>query len=566
METASPASPPSWAHGLTMNDRELRIFMDGTSATTKLLIPTIIETCDAIPVALRTMYDNRVPLGPNTDLWNLMNAVDAATSDPAVLMSNLKASTAVISIASQTLFDLLANVVLSGELFKDWPGWIRCVIKLITRFIRIPEGALKTNNPVATQFAEDFLRCNATTSEGMTLSQVLSRLLEQAWEHRHVFSGTNAGTWQSEHLPGAADSIRTALLILLGSAIGLDQLKDICNRDFTQLAFLCWFHEHGEHGDYADQLLFILNRVAVEAHAQGNNDTLETFFTHHVHIYYPPLKVCQRLRETFLRAKVLNEDIGAICVLMTYFIRDHKEKVSYILEASLLQAMCACLKLPLVETKAPPNSSTVHVGYFFALRGCLRGIMGVIIDVLRDFPFSRGAEVLINECDVPLLLSWIFRLAAFYEYTPGPDIETHHYALFTNNTFAELASSPHMRGENNPLRQRFAQALRREWYPVLKLLRRNTTTLVRELYIHKAWENLGKAMGLVENIERKQFDQRAGKMCSLVVCRYYTILPPNTLRACGGCGEVKYHSKPCQTEDWRHGPRGGHKARCKRVN
>ena len=112
------------------------------------------------------------------------------------------------------------------------------------------------------------------------------------------------------------------------------------------------------------------------------------------------------------------------------------------------------------------------------------------------------------------------------------------YALYVNNKFAELAESPEMTGKNSALRQLFVEALRPEWYPVLKLLRKRTTTIVRELWIHRAWDNLGKAMGLVEEVERKQFDKRASKLCSLVVCRYYTTLPPNVPKKCAGCSEV----------------------------
>ena len=99
-------------------------------------------------------------------------------------------------------------------------GWIRCVIKLLTQFIRIPESALKVDIPSTRAYAEDFLRHSATTRQGVTLPQVVSRLLSQAWKHRHVLVQDSAIPWQSEHLPSASDTIRSELLILLGSAIG----------------------------------------------------------------------------------------------------------------------------------------------------------------------------------------------------------------------------------------------------------------------------------------------------------------------------------------------------------
>ncbi|VDC00725.1 unnamed protein product [Peniophora sp. CBMAI 1063] len=565
MEAASPASPPSWAQGLDLSNSELHHLLVGTNSTTQVLIPTILREPDEALGKLRTLYELRTPLGTNTGLWDLMNALVAAISDRDIIgqEGEKEGAAAMMSIMyNRSTFDLLAQVVLSDELFKDWPGWTRCVLKLLTRFIRLPEimGRLKLD-----QHVESFLQNTATSSAGVSLSQLVSSLLDQAWTHRQILVHDDVVTWQSQHVPAAPDEIRSELLLLLGSAIDLDQLKSIRNRNFTQLAFLCWFHEHDRYAEHADQLLFALNRFAVTAYTDNdgqNNPTLETFFRHHVHTYYPPLSVCKRIRETFLRAKVLNEDTGALCVILTYFISDRQENVGYILESSLLQAMSACAQLPLQEGKSGPDSSSVHVGYFFALRGCLRGIMGVMICALKDFSFSRGAEVIIKECNVPLLLSWIYRLAAFYHDTPGPDIETHHYALYVTNAFAEMAHSSEMEGKDNPLRRRFVQALKPEWYPVLKLLRRNTTTLVRELYIHKAWERLGKAMGLVEDVERKQYEPRASKLCSLVICRHFTILPPNGLRTCAGCGEVRYHSKQCQTEDWKF---GGHKAQCKRM-
>ena len=82
----------------------------------------------------------------------------------------------------------------------------------------MPQGVMQV--AVTNTYAENFLRHSATTRQGVTLSQVVLRLLSQAWKHRHVLVQDSTVTWRSEHLPTASDTVRSELLALLGSAIG----------------------------------------------------------------------------------------------------------------------------------------------------------------------------------------------------------------------------------------------------------------------------------------------------------------------------------------------------------
>ena len=81
---------------------------------------TVIETSVAIPHTLRAFYDTRTPLGTNINLWNLMNAVVVATTDPDLMKLGNNDLRTVVAMINQDLFELLADVVSSGELFKDW--------------------------------------------------------------------------------------------------------------------------------------------------------------------------------------------------------------------------------------------------------------------------------------------------------------------------------------------------------------------------------------------------------------------------------------------------------------
>ena len=50
-----------------------------------------------------------------------MNAVVVATTDPDLMKLGNNDLRTVVAMINQDLFELLADVVSSGELFKDWP-------------------------------------------------------------------------------------------------------------------------------------------------------------------------------------------------------------------------------------------------------------------------------------------------------------------------------------------------------------------------------------------------------------------------------------------------------------
>lgn len=83
----------------------------------------------------------------------------------------------------------------------------------------MPLSMVQFGTPVASQFAETFFQNNATTTRGVTLSEVILSLLEQAWQHHRIFVCDSVDNWQSEHLPTASDVVRTELLMLLRWAI-----------------------------------------------------------------------------------------------------------------------------------------------------------------------------------------------------------------------------------------------------------------------------------------------------------------------------------------------------------
>ena len=67
------------------------------------------------------MYGARIPLGTNIELWNLMNALVVATTDRDLMkLRDHEGVRTVVSMINQDVFELLAGIVSSGELFKDW--------------------------------------------------------------------------------------------------------------------------------------------------------------------------------------------------------------------------------------------------------------------------------------------------------------------------------------------------------------------------------------------------------------------------------------------------------------
>ncbi|KZV63479.1 hypothetical protein PENSPDRAFT_757914 [Peniophora sp. CONT] len=569
MVSVSSVSAPRWTYGLAqIDDEELLRMMQGTNEATVLLKSTVLKESASIPSTLRALYDAREPLGTNIELWNLMNAVSDVASDPGLTCESCHGQV-VLDLTGKPIFDLLSDIIISGELFEDWPGWVRCVLRLTSKVVDLAFTLreVKCTKPGCTcERRMAYLRGVESTDSGVTAAQLAIKLLEQAFEHRHIFVEFDAHSWQYQYLAQVPDILRDDLLYLLESVAWLKHIKSGHSREYARLCFLCWYYDRHVDIDIdrprrTDQILRIANQLLECGPFLGENcETITSFSREYVQVHFEPMHICSRLRETITRTKTLSADVATLCIFATYFLPSTVQCISYVLETSLLQAMCACLDLPLGETTVLSTTSSAREDSYSSLRNCLKGIMGVILFALNDLPFARGATVLIEECKVPLALSWVIRLSLFYP-TSGPNVDTLRHAICVTDLFTQFASSGVL-DKKSALHSIFRHALSCEWYPTLMLLRTAKSSLDRDTNALVSWKKLGAVMGLDEKVEQKLFTKREGKCCSLVVCRYHTAEPPTGLRTCAGCGEVRYHSKACQSEDWK---RGGHKARCKRI-
>lgn len=64
-----------------------------------------------------------------------------------------------------------------------------------------------------------------------------------------------------------------------------------------------------------------------------------------------------------------------------------------------------------------------------------------------------------------------------------------------------------------------------------------------------AWKGLGQALKLEEAKEKADYEheiKKAAQLCAWVKCEYHEKKPPEPTRACVGCGEARYCSRPCQ--------------------
>ncbi|KZV73037.1 hypothetical protein PENSPDRAFT_324621 [Peniophora sp. CONT] len=112
-------------------------------------------------------------------------------------------------------------------------------------------------------------------------------------------------------------------------------------------------------------------------------------------------------------------------------------------------------------------------------------------------------------------------------------------------------------------------AARVDWWPSLRALQtvkyRAMRTPQRKYYdrVLSAWTELGRVLGLDAEKERKRHEHEAAQRCTWFACPDHRSTPSmGTLKACKGCGEVRYCGRECQRRDWN---KGGHKEKCRRL-
>ncbi|KZV63040.1 hypothetical protein PENSPDRAFT_223958 [Peniophora sp. CONT] len=75
--------------------------------------------------------------------------------------------------------------------------------------------------------------------------------------------------------------------------------------------------------------------------------------------------------------------------------------------------------------------------------------------------------------------------------------------------------------------------------------------------ITNGWTVFGQALGLRPDKERARLQRLKRVHCAWTLCAHHCTEPDVQLKACQGCGDVRYCSRACQKSDWK-----GHKGQC----
>ncbi|VDB91606.1 unnamed protein product [Peniophora sp. CBMAI 1063] len=106
------------------------------------------------------------------------------------------------------------------------------------------------------------------------------------------------------------------------------------------------------------------------------------------------------------------------------------------------------------------------------------------------------------------------------------------------------------------------------WWPTLRNIQKaaylapEATDRAVNMDISRQWSQVGAALGLSEEKERKRHEREASRRCAWAGCGLHWSTPDVSikLKTCRGCGEVSYCGRGCQKTDWNQ---GRHKDKCR---
>ncbi|VDB84264.1 unnamed protein product [Peniophora sp. CBMAI 1063] len=199
------------------------------------------------------------------------------------------------------------------------------------------------------------------------------------------------------------------------------------------------------------------------------------------------------------------------------------------------------------------------------LWGLFDNVLRVLDLVLRSAAISQAAKPLLRDCDVFGLLA-----EASVHFANAPSTEPGHSSITHVLSFYVLiAGGVQAQSGREQLHELLLQSIRPVWYRTIhhlgRIQRRDTSIAKKCLKLISVWMKLGDILALEEDAEKKEYERsmkREAQMCAWAACQYHKMPSGSPTRACAGCGEARYCSRPCQQSDWKE---GGHKKRCKRI-
>ncbi|KZV66298.1 hypothetical protein PENSPDRAFT_95170 [Peniophora sp. CONT] len=585
-----PRTRPLWAEPYFTRDNEMDLSaylkVTGDAQRDRLTFNAYaraqpVEACQL----LRALYNSRVPCGTNYSLWLLTQSmVDLVMfgNDPNPPRHLPRETYYNFVFGPGCLAELCFFMIALDEkaqFFEESPLWIRGVLDLLSGILGLyhfyNEGRLdkEANSP-----ATKLLRRGGCAIWG------------SLWENRWLFEDGNR---QEEFSPEAGKGLRFALCnsifeffrifrdgeITLGEDSEERMLTEFHDHDLDNLArisLFCWMRRSGTSSDGAGAIEFELigcyallifhKTQTADRRAFVQAEIMEPYG---VHEYLEHM--AQSLRRPDLNGGLLVNVINSLQV----FRADVPSFSPHFASSGLLHAMRTATErqMSLLEREDLKASFLITVMFFYD-------------SVCSRCPLTEGAGPIIRQCNYVKLLSLATRLSFHIKDTSPPgdgpppislqagdDIMGKCLTALTD--FIEVAqeivthstSSSGRNGRKSGLHLNLRDVLKVEWFPTYaNLIVRPAAAreTMRQTKLRETWVNLGEIVGLDlerEYAEVKREGRRRETCCAWKDCQWHRVPPPNPPRVCKGCGEVRYCSKTCQTDDWR----AGHKKDCRRL-
>ncbi|KZV72274.1 hypothetical protein PENSPDRAFT_751019 [Peniophora sp. CONT] len=335
--------------------------------------------------------------------------------------------------------------------------------------------------------------------------------------------------------------------------------------DLRRIGLFCWLHTESHEADILPTHIFkpMLPRGVKPDPAtmldleKGPLSEVVRFTTQEAIPAYGVEPILRRLRRTLHAAWIVDVKLVALLQGVSLPLLDDQMAAKLASTGVLLAWRDAVDRQYRDGTDATSNWQVLS----FTLR--------VFSVVTSSVPIADGAAHLVRECGVIELVARAIRMYPdLNAMLRGSALEE---CLKSVSAYKTFAAAMNMRSGKNTLRKTFKQQMHHEWYPTLQYLRGHPShNLVGTDKLLAAWDELGMTTGLSEEQEKAEHAREAKKAaaqrahhCAWKECKYHTVKHPmpTSLRACSGCGVVRYCSRECQRKDWK----SGHKGNCKRI-
>ncbi|KZV66291.1 hypothetical protein PENSPDRAFT_755782 [Peniophora sp. CONT] len=583
-----PLTRPPWADPYFLDNMDYSSYFEVTGSTNDDR-----PSCEAYirskpfeaTQLLQSLYNQRRPRGTNYALWLLTRCLAdyfkfGNNEDPAYYMSEDTYNELVLEPGHLTELCLFM-VALDDRtpFFEEHPIWIHNVLDLLNGIMTL--YYLRHQDRFAEEIDSPTMRI--IRKMGCTLWKPL-------WENRWLFTDGNR---QEEFSPDAGKELRVALCNLVLNFYRLLRESDaalrkgISKRDFNEfrdhgfedlrrLALFCWMHRsRTEPGKawpvefeelYHDATLAFLRSLPDEKRAFVHDDVVST---------YGARAFLERATETLRRPDMTGVMLSNFVNKLDLFLEDIPSFAPHLVESGLLQALRAA-----VELQMPLEKDEEVKAYL------MNNALLFYVFVASKCPPFEAASTIIRHCNVMKLLSIMIMLAFATNTTALPGDKPRSLSLATSDTimtgtiltlqtFVELAhdivahstAGGGPNGRKSGLHITLRDALKAEWFPtyasLIKTIPEGEET-PRQTHLKHVWKRFGEVVGLDlerEYAEVKRDARRKETCCAWKNCQWHRLPPPNPPRVCKGCGDVRYCSKTCQTDDWR----AGHKKDCRRL-